>query len=46
MLREDSVDIFSYSGSRVIYGSDKNRLLFKPVLGGMRIVDLSGCFHE
>ena len=41
MLREGSFDIFSYSGPRVIFGSDKNRLLFKLVLGGMRIVDLS-----
>ena len=38
-----SVDIFPYSGPSGILGSDGKQ---KPVLGGVRIVDLSISSHE
>ena len=41
-----SVDIFSYSGPSGILGSAKSKILFKPVLGGVRIGALSISSHE
>ena len=41
-----SVDIYSYSGPSGILGSDRSRILLKPLLGGVRIVAFSINSHE